>query len=87
VNYNIDYDLTAKIELINEFSFGVYNHFLNYILKNNYTGSSFYEALLEGFQKMLSMDLEFLDAEELEKVLSYWKVMNRYTKQIVRSNI
>ncbi|MGM0169891.1 hypothetical protein IGI39_004921 [Enterococcus sp. AZ135] len=83
MGYKIDYELTAKVELINEFSHGVYNRFLNYILNNDYKGNSYYDALLKSFKEMLSVDLEFLDAEELEKVVSYWKVMDQYIKQII----
>jgi len=82
MDYKINYELTAKIEIINEFSFSVYSRLLNYVLKNNYEGDPFYEALLESFQEVLSVDIEFLDAEKLEKVLLYWKAMNQYIKQI-----
>lgn len=83
MDYKIDYELTVKVELINEFSHGVYNRLLNYILSNNYEEKPLYNKLLKGFKEMLSMDLEFLDAEELERVLSYWKVMDQYIKQII----
>ncbi|MGG5373482.1 hypothetical protein [Enterococcus sp. AZ196] len=83
MDYKINYELTAKIEIINEFSFGVYNHLMNYVLKNELEKSkNLYSNLLATFEDMLSTDLEPLDAEELEKMLLYWKTMDHYVKEI-----
>lgn len=83
MEHNINYELTAKIELINEFSYGVYNRLLNYVLEKGLKESkNLYSNLLATFKDMLSTDLEPLEAEELEKILLYWKTMDHYVKEI-----
>ncbi len=84
MEYRIDYELTAKIEIINEFSYGIYNRLLNYILNNGIdrTRPNLYSTLLSTLGKMLSADLSSFSKEELEKTLLYWKNMNLYIKEI-----
>lgn len=84
MDYKIDYELTAKIEIINEFSYGIYNRLLNYILNNGIDRNSpnLYSTLLSTLRKVLSADLSSFSKEELEKTLLYWKNMNQYIKEI-----
>lgn len=84
MEYRIDYELTAKIEIINEFSFGTYNRLLNYILNTGIdrTSPNLYSTLLSTFREMLSTDLSSFSKEELEKTLLYWKNMNQYINEI-----
>lgn len=83
MEHNINYELTTKIELINEFSYGVYNRLLNYVLEKGLKESkNLYSNLLATFKDMLSTDLESLEDEELEKILLYWKTMDHYVKEI-----
>lgn len=84
MEYRIDYELTAKIEVINEFSNGIYSRLLNYILKNKIdeTGSNLYTILLSNLEEMLAIDLFSYDKEGLEKLLLYWKSMDQYISEI-----
>ncbi|QXJ58460.1 hypothetical protein J9537_10560 [Enterococcus raffinosus] len=84
MEYRIDYELTAKIEIINEFSYGIYNRLLNYILNNGIdrTSSNLYSTLLSTLGEMLSVDLFNFSKEELEKTLLYWKNMNQFINEI-----
>lgn len=84
MDYKIDYELTVKIELINEFSYGIYNRLLNYILNNEIDRISpnLYSTLLSTLKEMLSADLSSFSKEELEKTLVYWKNMNQYINEI-----
>ncbi len=84
MDYKIDYELTAKIEILNEFSYGIYNRLLNYILNNGIdtTSSNLYTTLLSTLGEMLSVDLFNFSKEELEKTLLYWKNMNQYINEI-----
>lgn len=84
MRYKIDYELTVKIELINEFSHGIYNRLLNYILNNEIDriSPSLYSTLLSTLKEMLSADLSSFSKEELEKTLLYWKNMNQYINEI-----
>lgn len=84
MEYRIEYELTAKIEIINEFSYGIYNRLLNYILNNGIdrTSPNLYSTLLSTLGEMLSVDLFNFSKEELEKTLLYWKNMNQYINEI-----
>ncbi|WP_326931562.1 hypothetical protein [Enterococcus avium] len=84
MEYRIDYELTVKIEIINEFSYGIYNRLLNYILNNGIdkTSPNLYTTLLSTLGEMLSVDLFNFSKEELEKTLLYWKNMNQYINEI-----
>lgn len=84
MEYRIDYEVTAKIEIINEFSYGIYNRLLNYILNNGIdrTSPNLYSTLLSTLGEMLSVDLFNFSKEELEKMLLYWKNMNQYINEI-----
>lgn len=84
MDYKIDYEITTKIEIINEFSYGIYNRLLNYILNNGIdkTSPNLYSTLLSTLGEMLSTDLSNFSKEELEKTLLYWKNMNLYIKEI-----
>ncbi|MBX9121571.1 hypothetical protein [Enterococcus sp. K18_3] len=84
MEYRIDYELTAKIEILNEFSYGIYNRLLNYILNNGIdtTSPNLYTTLLSTLGEMLSVDLFNFSKEELEKTLLYWKNMNQYINEI-----
>lgn len=84
MDYKIDYELTAKIEIINEFSYGIYNRLLNYILNNGIdkNGSNLYSAIISTLRRMLSIDLFSFNKEELDKMLIYWKNMNQYINEI-----
>ncbi|EOT40763.1 hypothetical protein P7D98_08200 [Enterococcus avium] len=84
MDYKIDYELTAKIEIINEFSYGIYNRLLNYILNNGIdkNGSNLYSAILSTLRRMLSIDLFSYNRGELDKMLIYWKNMNQYINEI-----
>ncbi|MDU5335818.1 hypothetical protein [Enterococcus sp.] len=84
MEYRIDYELTAKIEIINEFSYGIYNRLLNYILNNGIdrTSPNLCSTLLSTLGEMLSVDLFNFSKEELEKTLLYWKNMNQYINEI-----
>lgn len=67
-----------------EFSYGIYNRFLNYILNNGIdrTSPNLYSTLLSTLKEMFSADLSSFSKEELEKTLPYWKNMNLYIKEI-----
>ncbi|MFS0956687.1 hypothetical protein HED42_11130 [Enterococcus casseliflavus] len=67
-----------------EFSCGIYNRFLNYILNNGIdrTSPNLYSTLLSTLKEMFSADLSSFSKEELEKTLLYWKNMNLYIKEI-----
>lgn len=84
MEYRIDYELTAKIEIINEYSYGIYNRLLNYILNNGIdrTSPNLYSTLLSTLKGMFSADLSSFSKEELEKTLLYWKNMNQYINEI-----
>lgn len=84
MDYKIDYELTAKIEIINEFSYGIYNRLLNYILNNGIdkNRSNLYSAILSTLRRMLSIDLFSYNRGELDKMLIYWKNMNQYINEI-----
>lgn len=80
-----DYDKTLKIEVLNEFSNGVYACLLNFVLKNGIDQqgkNNFYNALLEQFAEMLDLDLFKMSFEELEVLEGYWKNMNKYVCEI-----
>lgn len=84
LEYRIDYELTAKIEIINEFSYGIYNRLLNYVLNNGIDeiGSNLHTILLSNLEEMLSADLFRFSKAELETALLYWKNMNQYINGI-----
>lgn len=84
MDYKIDYGLTAKIEIINELSYGIYNRLLNYILINGIdrTSPNLYSTLLSTLGEMLTVDLFSLSKEELEETLLYWKNMNQFVNEI-----
>jgi len=85
VEYKIDYNQTFKIELLNEFSNGVYARLLNFILKSEIdteNKSNFYVVLKHQFVVMLDLKLYEMSIEEIEVVEKYWENMNRYVKEI-----
>lgn len=84
MDYRIDYELTAKIEIINEFSYGIYNRLLNYILNNGIDRDcpNLHSTLLSTLGEMLSADLFSFNKEKLKSTLLYWKNMNQYINEI-----
>lgn len=83
--YKIDYNQTFKIELLNEFSNGVYARLLNFILKNEIDTedkSNFYLVLKHQFVVMLDLKLYEMSIEEIEVVENYWKSMHKYVKEL-----
>lgn len=80
-----DYDQTFKIEILNEFSNGVYSRLLNFILKNGIDQkgkSNFYNVLLSQIAEMLALNLFDMSFEELEELDGYWKSINKYIQEI-----
>ena len=85
VDHKMDYNKTFKIELLNEFSNGVYARLLNFILKNDIdteNKGNFYGVLLHQFVVMLDLNLFEMSIEEIDVVEKYWKNMNEYVKEI-----
>lgn len=83
----MDYEHTFKIELLNEFSNGVYARLLNYILKNGFDKkdeNSFYSALLDQYVELLNLNLFELSNQELDDLEYYWENMNSYIKDITK---
>lgn len=84
---SLNYEQTFKIELLNEFSNGVYARLLNFILKNGVDkndSNNFYVSLLQQFSEMLNVDLFKMSNVELDNVKSYWENMNDYIKGITK---
>ncbi|UNT53610.1 hypothetical protein [Lysinibacillus capsici] len=84
---SLNYEQTFKIELLNEFSNGVYARLLNFILKNDVDkndSNNFYVSLLQQFSEMLNVDLFKMSNVELDNVRSYWENMNDYIKGITK---
>lgn len=82
----IDYEHTFKVELLNEFSNGVYARLVNFVFKNGIDKddkNNLYATLLEQFSNMLALNLFKMSFEELNALESYWKSMNTYTKDIL----
>ena len=83
----LNYEHTFKIELVNEFSNGIYARLLNFILKNEIDPqdpNNPYSVLLRQLVEMLDMDLFKLSYQELEIVDGYWTNMNGYIKAITK---
>ncbi|MFJ8459663.1 hypothetical protein ACIQ57_11090 [Lysinibacillus xylanilyticus] len=86
----LNYERAFKIELLNEFSNGVYARLVNFIIKSGIDKNdknNFYVALLDQFVKMLNLDLFKMSFEELEALEGYWENMNSYIKEIKRGNL
>ncbi|EFI67497.1 hypothetical protein JIN86_08695 [Lysinibacillus sp. HST-98] len=84
---SLNYEQTFKIEVLNEFSNGVYARLLNFILKNGVDkndSNNFYVSLLQQFSEMLNVDLFKMSNVELDNVKSYWENMNDYIKGITK---
>jgi len=84
---SLNYEQTFKIEVLNEFSNGVYARLLNFILKNGVDkndSNNFYVSLLQQFSEMLNVDLSKMSNVELDNVKSYWEDMNDYIKGITK---
>lgn len=84
---SLNYEQTFKIEVLNEFSNGVYARLLNFILKNGVDkndSNNFYVSLLQQFSEMLNVDLFKMSNVELDNVKSYWENMNNYIKGITK---
>lgn len=84
---SLNYEQTFKIEVLNEFSNGVYARLLNFILKNGIDkndSNNFYVSLLQQFSEMLNVDLFKMSNVELDNVKSYWENMNDYIKGITK---
>lgn len=82
-----DYDKTLKIEILNEFSNGVYARLLNFVLKNGIDQQDkniFYNALLGHFTEMIDLNLFKMSFEELEVLEGYWKNMSHYVQEIAK---
>jgi len=87
VEKSLNYEQTFKIEVLNEFSNGVYARLLNFILKNGVDkndSNNFYVSLLQQFSEMLNVDLFKMSNVELDNVKSYWENMNDYIKGITK---
>jgi len=87
VEKSLNYEQTFKIEILNEFSNGVYARLLNFILKNGVDkndSNNFYVSLLQQFSEMLNVDLFKMSNVELDNVKSYWENMNDYIKGITK---
>ncbi|MED0665608.1 hypothetical protein P4T04_04670 [Bacillus badius] len=83
----LNYEHTFKIEILNEFSNGVYARLLNFVLKKGIDTSdnkNFYANLLEQFSEMRNMNLFKMTNEELDNVRAYWENMNNYIKGITK---
>ncbi|MEY2369579.1 hypothetical protein [Lysinibacillus capsici] len=83
----LNYEQTFKIELLNEFSNGVYARLLNFILKNGIDkndSNNFYVNLLQQFSEMLHINLFKMTNVELDNVKAYWDNMNNYIKGITK---
>jgi len=83
----LDYEKTFKIEVLNEFSNGVYARLLNFILKNDIDkndNNNFYVNLLNQFSEMLNVDLFKMTIVELDNVKAYWDNMNNFIKGITK---
>lgn len=83
----LDYEKTFKIEVLNEFSNGVYARLLNFILKNDIEQNdknNFYVNLLHQFSEMLNVDLFKMTNVELDNVKAYWDNMNNFIKGITK---
>lgn len=78
------YDKTLKIEVLNEFSNGVYARLLNFVLKNGIDQqdkNNFYNTLLDQFAEMIDLNLFKMSFEEL-KFTCYWKNMHHYVLEL-----
>lgn len=87
VKYVVDYNKIFKIELLNEFSNGIYARLLNFILKNEIDKEdkgNFYIALLNQFVEMLDLNLFEMPFEELEALEKYWENTNKYVKEVTK---
>ena len=87
---NLNYEKTFKIEILNEFSNGVYASLVNFVIKSGIDKddkNNFYIALLDQFVKMLNLNLFKMSFEELEALERYWRNMDKYIKEIKKGNL
>lgn len=81
------YDKTFKIEILNEFSNGVYARLVNFVLKNDMDPkdkNNFYIVLLDQFVEMLNVNLFKMSEAELNNVQTYWENMNKCIREITK---
>lgn len=79
----LDYEKTFKIEVLNEFSNGVYADLVNFIIKNGIDKedkTNFYVVLLNQFEQFLNFNLFEMTFDELEALEGYWENMSNYVE-------
>ncbi|MFD3449468.1 zeta toxin family protein [Microbacteriaceae bacterium 4G12] len=84
------YEITFKIEVLNEFANGVYARLLNFVLNNGIDRkdkNNFYNVLLDQFAEILDLNLFKMSFEELEVLEGYWRSMNSYIKEITKGKL
>lgn len=82
-----NYERIFKIELLNEFSNGVYARLVNFVIKSGIDiddKNNFYIALLDQFVEMLELNLFKMSFEELNMLEGYWDSMNKYVKNMIK---
>lgn len=79
----ISYDTIAKLEILNEFAYGIHGRLVGFFLNNEAAKSDkFYQALLESFEIMLAADVYQFNENEIDKAMNYWQAMRQLLQQL-----
>lgn len=83
----LNYELTLKIELLNEFSNIVHARLVKFVLKNGIDTSDKtnpYIILLDRLSELLDKNLFELSSQELDGLKTFWEEMNIVVKKMTQ---
>lgn len=83
----LNYELTLKIELLNEFSNIVHARLVKFVLKNGIDTSDKtnpYIILLDRLSELLDKNLFELSSQELDGLKTFWEEMNIIVKKMTQ---
>lgn len=86
----IDYEKTCRIDLLNEYSNGVYATFVRFLVRNkidlNNEGDKypFYAQIFNQMAVMGNINLFTMSMEEIKEVEKYWKHTSSLIDEIIK---
>lgn len=83
----LNYELTFKIELLNEFSNIVHARLVKFVLKNGIDTSDKtnpYIIVLDRLSELLDKNLFELSSQELDGLKTFWEEMNIIVKKMTQ---